>query len=61
MQADIERRVEAGGRIDVEQAAWLYENADDALLSDLATQVRARFHDPAAATYLIMAIVNYTN
>jgi cyclic dehypoxanthinyl futalosine synthase len=32
-----------------------------ALLSSLASHRKAAFHDPKEATYLIMAIVNYTN
>lgn len=47
--------------IDREQAAWLFEHATDEQLAELATQVRDRFHPPGRATYLIMAIVNYTN
>lgn len=47
--------------IDEAQAAWLFEHATDEQLSSLATQVRDRFHPPNQATYLIMAIVNYTN
>lgn len=30
-------------------------------MRSLATQVRARFHDPAACTYMLMRIINYTN
>lgn len=61
MLTEIERRLAGSGRIDVEQAAWLYEHAEDADLRRLASQVRARYHAPAEATYLVMAIVNYTN
>ena len=43
------------------QAAELYNHATDDQLSQLATIVRNRFHKADEATYLIMAIVNYTN
>ena len=49
------------GRIDRAQAAWLFENATDEQLVELAQAVRARYHPPARATWLKMAIVNYTN
>ncbi|MFT4625946.1 MAG: cyclic dehypoxanthinyl futalosine synthase [Myxococcota bacterium] len=61
MLDSIRRTVESGGRISREEAAWLYTEADDATLSDLATTVRDRFHPRDEATYLLMAIVNYTN
>lgn len=57
----IKSTIDAGRRIDRTQAAWLYDHASDADLSALATTVRNRFHAPDEATYLIMAIVNYTN
>ena len=43
------------------EAAWLFTQASDEVLQQLAGQVRARFHPPDQATYLLMAIVNYTN
>lgn len=61
MLSRIETKVEAGERISREEAAFLFEHASDADLSRLASRVRARFHAPDEATYLIMAIVNYTN
>jgi cyclic dehypoxanthinyl futalosine synthase len=48
-------------RLDRAQVRWLWDHADDATLSELASAVRARFHAPDEATYLVMAIVNYTN
>ncbi len=30
-------------------------------MRSLATQVRARFHDPKSCTYMLMRIINYTN
>jgi cyclic dehypoxanthinyl futalosine synthase len=61
MLQDIRDTVLGGGSISVEQAVALYHDADDALLSELATSVRDRHNPPGVATYLIMAIVNYTN
>lgn len=54
-------KVRSASRIDREEAAWLYEQASDAQLSQLATITRDRLHGPRDASYLIMAIVNYTN
>lgn len=61
MLATIAATVSQGGRISPEQAAWLWTQAPDAELQRLATTVRARFHPPGRATYLVMAILNYTN
>jgi cyclic dehypoxanthinyl futalosine synthase len=61
MLAEIRERLDAHQPIDRTHAAWLYENADDATLRELATAMRDRFHPPGRATWLIMAIVNYTN
>lgn len=58
---DIQAQVTAGGRISTAQAGWLFEHASDEVLSELATGVRARFHAAERASYLKMAIVNYTN
>jgi len=57
----IRQKISSGLPVTRAEAATLYLEADDALLSDLASQVRNRFHRPDEATYLIMAIVNYTN
>lgn len=61
MREAIQAALVAGERIDRAQAAWLFEEADDATLRELSATVRARFHKPDEATYLIMAIINYTN
>lgn len=61
MLAEIEARVRDRERVSLDQARWLFEHADNADLARLASAVRARFHAPDEATYLIMAIVNYTN
>ena len=54
-------KIETGERIHRAEAMWLAENATDEQLSTLATTVRNRLHGPTDASYLIMAIVNYTN
>jgi cyclic dehypoxanthinyl futalosine synthase len=54
-------RVEAGERISVEDAAVLWSRASDDELKRLAGRVRARWHDPRRATYMVMRIINYTN
>lgn len=61
MLTDIESRIAAQQPIDRAHAQWLFEHASEADLQRLAGQVRARFHKPDEATYLIMAIINYTN
>lgn len=57
----IEQKVKAGLPITRKDAAFLYLEADNDTLGKLAGTVRARFHKPNEASYLIMAIVNYTN
>lgn len=42
-------------------ARWLWLNASDDEMRDLASQTRARFYPPQACTYMIMRIINYTN
>ena len=54
-------QVLAGERLDRHTLAALWTHADDATLKELAQVARARFHPPQRATYLKMAIVNYTN
>ena len=61
MLAEIEACVAEKQRLSREQAAWLFREASDPDLCRLASQVRARFHAPDEATYLMMAIINYTN
>ncbi|HET7046186.1 MAG TPA: radical SAM protein, partial [Gaiellaceae bacterium] len=58
---EIAATVEAGGRIDTDDAAVLWNEAGDDELRRLAQVVRARYHDPGRATYMVMRIVNYTN
>lgn len=54
-------QVAAGARVSVADAAELWATATDAELQALAGRARARFHAEDDATYLKMAIVNYTN
>jgi cyclic dehypoxanthinyl futalosine synthase len=54
-------KIEGGGRIDVAEAATLWRHASDEELQRLAGLVRARYHEPGRATYMIMRIINYTN
>ena len=61
MLESIRQTVATRTRLSTEQAAWLWQHADDAQLCALASEVRARYHAPDQATFLIMAIVNYTN
>jgi len=59
--AEIAAKVDEGGRIDTADAAWLWRHAPDDDLKRLAQAVRARWHEPDLATYMVMRIVNYTN
>jgi cyclic dehypoxanthinyl futalosine synthase len=48
-------------RVTVEEAAALWREASDEELRRRAQAVRARWHRPDHATYMVMRIVNYTN
>jgi len=48
-------------RIGVDEAWALWEDASDEELKRLAQGVRARWHQPDRATYMVMRIINYTN
>jgi cyclic dehypoxanthinyl futalosine synthase len=48
-------------RVSVEEARALWEEASDEELKGLAQEVRARWHEPNRATYMVMRIINYTN
>jgi cyclic dehypoxanthinyl futalosine synthase len=48
-------------RISVDEARELWLRGDDDELRERASEVRARWHDPRHATYMVMRIVNYTN
>jgi cyclic dehypoxanthinyl futalosine synthase len=54
-------KVESGGRIMADEARLLWEHASDDELKRLAAVVRARYHEPSRATYMVMRIINYTN
>lgn len=43
------------------EALWLWKNASDSELRELAQIVRNRFHEPTECTYMLMRIINYTN
>ena len=58
---EIHAKVESRERISNEDALWLWKNASDTELQQLASQVRARFHQPGSCTYMVMRIINYTN
>ena len=59
--AEIRRKVESGERISTEDALWLWQHASGQTMRELAMMVRARFHEPASCTYMVMRIINYTN
>jgi cyclic dehypoxanthinyl futalosine synthase len=59
--AAIEEKIQGGGRVDVAEARWLWENASNEELQRLAGVVRGRFHAPGTCTYMVMRIINYTN
>jgi cyclic dehypoxanthinyl futalosine synthase len=54
-------KIEDGGRITNDDAACLWRHAPDEDLARLAQSVRARYHEPNHATYMVMRIINYTN
>ncbi len=49
------------GRITVDEARTLWNEASDEELKRLAQEVRVRWHEPDHATYMVMRIINYTN
>ena len=49
------------GRISVDEARTLWNEATDEELKRLAQEVRGRYHEPNRATYMVMRIINYTN
>jgi len=58
---NIKEKVSAGAVLTRADAELLYRDASDELLSELATVARNRRHRADAATYIVIAIVNYTN
>lgn len=57
----ITEKIKSSQRIDRTDAAFLFQQGSDQELIKLATRQKAKFHPADSATYLIMAIVNYTN
>jgi cyclic dehypoxanthinyl futalosine synthase len=55
------KQVNTDKRISSEDARWLWLNASDEEMRRLASQTRARFHEPGSCTYMVMRIINYTN
>jgi len=48
-------------RISVDEARALWLDVSDEELKERAQAVRARYHEPGHATYMVMRIINYTN
>jgi len=57
----ISKKIQAGERLSDADATVLYTKAPLELLQQHASSLRARFHSPTQATYLVMRIINYTN
>ena len=57
----IEEKIQTEQAISRQDAERLFLEGSDSELSYLASLTRNRFHKPDEATYLIMAIINYTN
>ncbi len=49
------------GRITIDEARTLWNDASDDELKQLAQAARDRWHEPTQATYMVMRIINYTN
>ena len=58
---DIERKVEVHESLSRADAGRLFLEASDEDLSRLASMTKQRFHPRDRASYVIMAIINYTN
>ena len=59
--SEIRRKVDSSRRITPDDALLLWREASDDELRQLASVVRARYHEPSACTYMLMRIINYTN
>ncbi|NRA46591.1 MAG: radical SAM protein [Oligoflexales bacterium] len=57
----IEEKIQTEQAISRQEAEDLFKQGSDQELAHLASLTRKRFHRPNEATYLIMAIINYTN
>ena len=58
---NIEKKLQSNDRINIREARWLYQNASNNDLKNLAKIVRNRYHKPNEATWVLMSIVNFTN
>lgn len=58
---ELESRVQAGGRINAEEALFLHEQADLGLLGRMADGVRAAKHPEPIVTYIVDRNLNPTN
>ena len=58
---NIEEKIQTEQAISRQEAEQLFLNGSNEELAHLASLTRKRFHAPDEATYLIMAIINYTN
>jgi cyclic dehypoxanthinyl futalosine synthase len=58
---DLESRIEQGGRLNSDEALFLYREAPTHQLGRMADAVRARRHPDCVVTYIIDRNVNYTN
>ena len=61
MSNEIRVKVQNRERVTPVEALWLWKNASDDELRELAQIVRKRFHEPTECTYMLMRIINYTN
>ena len=59
--SSLEARINSGGRINAEEARFLYDQAPTYWLGRMADAVRARKHPEGFVTYIIDRNVNYTN
>ncbi len=57
----IEAKLSEKERLTRQEAEWLWYNASDKQLQNLAQALRARYHEAGVASYLLMRIINYTN
>ncbi|MEW6319967.1 MAG: cyclic dehypoxanthinyl futalosine synthase [Acidobacteriota bacterium] len=57
----LERRLDAGGRLDADEALWLYREAPTYWLGRMADRARRRRHPDGVVSYIIDRNVNYTN
>jgi len=58
---EIRAKVDGRSRVTADEALWLWKNATDVEMRELAQSVRARYVKPNACTYMLMRIINYTN